>query len=146
MVRENGDILVGRVSSFENFRKERLPVLHKFAEILGFSDPHVILLNPENFVSGVSDYFETRIVEGDDKVWLLTRVGYFVGELLVCKYDGCWFVDEDSASSTFARYVVGDFSDHPNKIVDPFELAKVYVDTPAPRSLKKQLESFFLTF
>nr|WP_288498685.1 hypothetical protein [uncultured Pseudomonas sp.] len=142
MFDSNGDILRRRLQEFESFRKERLPVLHKFAETLGFPDPHLILLKPAEFISGISDFFSNHVIEEDDRVWLLTRIGYFLGEFFICTYDGCWMVDEDAGSKTFSRHIVGDFSLVDKYGVDPFELAALYVDTPAPRSLKLQLDDF----
>ncbi|UQV44283.1 hypothetical protein KIV45_20940 [Janthinobacterium lividum] len=77
------------------------------------------------------------VADPADRQWLIARVGYFAGEVLVQQYGGCWYVNEVVGSRYFAHYVVGKFVgiDNATMMVDPFELAQVYVDTPAPRAL-----------
>lgn len=138
--------LLKRKAGFAAFRKERLPVLHKFAEIIGCPQPEGILLKPESYLSYISKYCEDQVVSNDNYTWFLTRIGYFIGELYVNAFDGCWDVDENPSSETFSCYVIKDFSmiDDQSKVVDPFAIAKIYVDTPAPRRLNKLYEESIL--
>jgi hypothetical protein len=136
-----------RKAGFAMFREERMPVLHKFAEILECPEPHEILIMPEKFLPYISKYMEEQVIQGDNRTWLLTRIGYFIGELLVSKFDGCWMVDERVDSDTFSRYVVGEFAGmSPEKVIDPFQLAQIYVDSAPPRSLVKQFEDIVKKF
>ncbi|SAI69308.1 Uncharacterised protein [Bordetella ansorpii] len=70
-----------------------------------------------------------------DRSWLLARTAYFIGEYFVQKFSGYWFVNATYGSRYFARYVVGGFSVATGEVIDPFEMATVYVDTPATRDL-----------
>lgn len=128
-----------RKNGFDSFRKERMPILHGFAEMLGCESPHEILIAPEKFLPYIDKYMEMQDVSDNNRIWLLTRIGYFIGELLIGKFDGCWMVDEEIESKTFARYVIGELEGEVGKVIDPFLLAQVYVDTPPPRKLIEQL-------
>lgn len=135
-------LLARRISGFDSFKAERMPVLHEFCKSLGFDEPHEVLNQPERFLSMMDSGFKNAVVSEENRVWLITRMGYYIGEYLVCLYDGLWLVDKDPSSPTFAKYVVGDFSFDGviSRLVDPFEMAQCYVDTPAPRFLKQEIE------
>jgi hypothetical protein len=78
-----------------------------------------------------------QIVDPEDRIWILTRIGYFLGEYLNQVYGGLWFVDEDVESPYFLQYVIGSFLRLPNPRVRlaPFALAALYVEEPPGRSL-----------
>lgn len=77
-----------------------------------------------------------------NRVWFITRIGYYIGEYLATRYDGDWQADENPALPTFTRYVVGVFSFDgvTTPMVDPMEMAQVYADTPAPRALVQAID------
>ncbi|MDH2436134.1 hypothetical protein QCD60_26745 [Pokkaliibacter sp. MBI-7] len=130
-------ILKERINNFEKFRKERLPVLHKFSEAIGLPNPHEILLVPKRYLPYLDEFLEDQVIEEHNRSWLITRIGYFFGEILVEEFQGCWMVDENTSSENFTKYVIGDFENNINTLtVDPFLFAARFVDTPAPRSLK----------
>lgn len=134
------EILENRKAEFENFRKERLPVLHKFAEILGCQNPHEILVTPEKFLPYISEYMKNQSIADDNRIWILTRIGYFIGELFISKFDGCWMLDDRIESKTFSRYVIGQFTSYaPEKVIDPFAWAQIYVDAEPPRNLSEHV-------
>ncbi|AHL32071.1 hypothetical protein CD58_03810 [Pseudomonas brassicacearum] len=135
-------LLARRVAGFDLFKAERMPVLHDFCKSLGFDEPHEVLNRPEKFLSTLDSGFMNAVISEENRVWLITRMGYYIGEYLVCLYDGLWLIDKDPSSPTFAKYVVGDFSFDGviAKVVDPFEMAQCYVDTPVPRFLKQEIE------
>ncbi|WP_178120644.1 hypothetical protein [Pseudomonas sp. PB101] len=136
-------LLARRIAGFDAFRLERLPVLRDFSKILGFDQPHEILIMPQKFLPQLDSYFRNAVVSDEDRVWIITRIGYYIGEYLVTLYDGFWLVDEDHASPTFSRYIVGDES---ALKVDPFEIAQKYADTPVPRSLIQELENALVRY
>jgi len=135
---EEEELLARKVAEFPKFVSERLPVLHEFAEDLELPDPVMILNDPSAYLGGIEDFMRNQVVEEDDWFWILARTAYFIGEVLVQRLGGCWLVNEDPGSRTFARYVVGEFSQISNHraVVDPFEVAIEYLHTPPPRELR----------
>lgn len=135
-------LLARRLAEFAVFKAERLPVLHQFVEAIGGENAYEVLIAPAKFLPLLEQSFNHLVVEEHNRVWLITRIGYFVGEYLLTAYDGCWQVDEDPRSRAFARYVVGDFSypPRPGLSVDPFDIAQRYVDAALPRSLVGEIE------
>ncbi|MFB3304699.1 hypothetical protein [Pseudomonas sp. AMR01] len=135
-------LLARRMAEFERFRFERLPVLHEFCEALGFEQPHEVLNTPEKFLARLDSGFQNTVISEEDRVWFITRIGYYIGEYLAVVYRGYWLVDEDPASPAFARYVVGGFSFEGvvAPTVDPFNVAQRYADTPAPRFLAEEMK------
>lgn len=117
----------------EPFLAERMPVLVDFAESLGASEPHRILNEPHLFAQGISDWLAQQTVREEDRPWLMSRLGYFVGEYLVMRYRGAWFVNEVAGSKSYGRYVVGQFSGVPNTnaLADPFEVAAAALEQDA---------------
>jgi len=81
------------------------------------------------------------IVNEEERVRLLTRVAYFIGEYFAQKYGGCWCVNDIEGSKYFSHYVVGRFSRLSNAslMIAPFEAAQVFVDTQPPRQLEELL-------
>lgn len=136
-------LLDRRAAGFAAFRSERLPVLHKFCESLGFDQPHEVLVEPKKFLALLDRGFQHAVISEEHRVWLVTRIGYYIGEYLISLFYGCWLLDDDRLSSSFAKYVVGDFSIEgvKAKVVDPFEIAQRYATTPAPRFLRQEIET-----
>jgi len=132
-------LLQTRKANFEKFYEEMIPVIVEFVGRLGIQPAHQVLNHAEEFVPYVARTLQDLEVSEEDRIWLLTRVGYFIGECIVQKYSGCWFVNDDSSSSSFAHYVVGKFQRVRSEqtIVDPFHFAKMYVNEPAPRHFDK---------
>jgi len=122
---------------FDSFREERMPVLHDFSQKLGLSNPHEILINPDPFLPPINNWLSEQEIPEDAQNWILVRIGYFIGELLIEKYDGCWSVCETSSSRYYGHYVVGDFSlvNTPNAMVAPMEAAFELINQPKGRSL-----------
>ncbi|MDU9028725.1 hypothetical protein [Pseudomonas mediterranea] len=138
-------LLARRIAGFDAFKLERLPVLHDFCKSLGFDQPYEVLNTPQKFLPELDSGFRNAVISNENRVWFITRIGYYIGEYLATVYDGCWQVDEDHASPTFGRYIVGNFSfDDAASKVDPFEIAQKYADTPMPRSLIQELENSWM--
>ena len=127
------------------FLAERMPVLSDFAHRLELRDPPLIVADPERFLPSIDAYMKNQVVTPEDRIWILTRLGYLIGEVLIQRLSGSWFLNEIPDSLYFLRYVVGSFSgaSNPAAMVDPFHIADVYLSQPPGRSLAavvKQVE------
>lgn len=136
------ELLARRIAEFETFRAERLPVLHEFCKALGFDQPHEVLIEPKKFLPLLDRGLQHAVISEENRAWLVTRIGYYIGESLISLLGGYWLVDQDPSSPSFARYVVGDFSCEgaDTEVIDPFEIAQRYATTPAPRFLRQVIE------
>lgn len=140
-------LIEARKAKFDQFYRELISALVEFVDRLGISPAHLVLKEAESYVPYMAE--ATRDLRSDDdkdRIWFIARVGYFIGEYLCQKLQGCWFVEDEPGSTHFARYVVGRFSSDPRVgVVDPFELAQRYVDTEPPRDLAKLLSEVVAT-
>lgn len=137
-------LLQKRMNDFEGFYKSLLPSLVEFIGLLGISPAHEVLKSAAQFSPLVERATQNMVSESEeDRVWLITRMAYFIGEVFVQRFGGCWFVDELPDTKYFAHYVVGKFGAgiKSNAMIDPFEIATVYVDGPFPRNLNELLSS-----
>jgi hypothetical protein len=136
------ETLEQRRANFDRFLQERMPVLVDFVERLQLPNPQLVIAEPDLYLQAVSDFMQDQIVMPEDRVWVLTRLGYFIGELLIQRFSGCWHVDEDPESRFFTRYVVGQFArvPRPTSRVDPFAVADAYLSEPPRRNLSKSVE------
>ena len=96
-----------RRTQFDSFLEERMPVLTDFIERLELPNAPMVLVEADTYLPAVSQFMESQELAAEDRAWILTRVGYFVGELLVQKYGGCWYLNETPDTRYFLRYVVG---------------------------------------
>lgn len=129
-----------RRAAFGQFYQEMMPVLVDFVGKIGINPAHEVLNHAVEFapfVANAIDRMEVR--QEDDRIWLLTRLGYFVGEYFAQKYRGCWYVEDRPTSDNFTRYVVGRFDGFKDAVIDPFEIAREYVDSPVPRRFQDKL-------
>lgn len=127
-----------RKKDFPMFYNELMPSLVDFISKIGIAPSHEVLTQTPQYAPFVESALEEiAIVEADDRTWLLVRIGYFIGEYFAQKFGGFWHVNEIFESRYFGRYVVGKFSLGGNSasMIDPFEIAQVFVDSPAPRKL-----------
>ena len=142
MQAESKESLKRRQDQFENFYNELIPSLVYFVKRLGIEPSHEILNHASAFKEPIGAALQNLAVEDNaDRIWLISRVGYFIGEYFVQKFGGHWFVNDIEGSKFFARYVVGRFTARvqPNAMIDPFDAAQAYVDGPAPRNLDSVL-------
>lgn len=138
MTSDQVELLRKRKDDFDSFYKSLLSGLVEFVGLLGISPAHEVLKKAEQFISLVERATQGMAVESqEDRAWLITRAGYFIGEVFVQRFAGCWFVDELPETKYFARYVVGKFGVgiKSNAMIDPFEIATAYVDGALPRNL-----------
>jgi hypothetical protein len=127
LTEEEHKLLAERKERFSTFFDERLSVLKDFMERLNLADPVLVAIKAENFLLPLDLFLKEQDVDSDLRPWILTRLGYYIGELLVQKLNGIWFVNEIADSRYFARYVVGKFMGISNKnaMIDPFLVAEV---------------------
>lgn len=130
-----------RLAQFNLFLEERMPVLTDFVGRLTLPDPPMVLIDADSFLVGISEFMEGQKATAEARTWILTRIGYFIGEWLIQKYGGCWFLNAIPDTRYFLRYVVGQFSRLPNQsaMIDPFHVAEAFLDCPCPRSLASML-------
>ena len=132
---EEHEVIERRRAGLDLFLQERMPVLAEFAEALQLSDPAQITEDPDACLPSVSAFIRDRTIEDDDQNWILTRVGYLVGDVLVQRLGGAWFLNDVPDTRYFARYVVGRFSRAPRATVEPFEVAIALLSMPLGRDL-----------
>ena len=129
---------VERQARFDNFYGELAPVLIDFIDALGIEPAKEVLNQAGDYLPYVEKALaEMAIADDEDRVWLLVRMMYFIGEYFAQQYGGYWFVNETPGSRFFGRCVVGKFRSFPSPsiMVDPYEIASAYVDLPCPRVL-----------
>lgn len=137
-------VLERRKAGFDHFYSELMPVLVEFVDSLGIHPAHEVLNHAAQYVPHVQSALAQMVVaDDDDRHWLLTRMVYFIGEYFVQQFGGCWYVSDIPDSRYFGRYVVGQFrtATTPGGMVEPFELAVRYIDSPLPRQLEPLLAS-----
>ncbi|WP_404307688.1 hypothetical protein [Neorhodopirellula lusitana] len=121
-----------RRAEFAPFFADAMPVLVDFCTVLELETPHEVLNDPEPFVEPIAQWLSTQDLAAashDDRVWLSCRVGYFIGEVFVRRYSGCWFVDDLPASNWFSHFVVGQFPRYPNARIAPMQMAIDLIDS-----------------
>lgn len=132
-----------RRKGFDSFLEERMPVLTDFMQRLELPNAALVLVDADKYLPALDQWLKDQVIEPADKTWLLTRLGYFVGEYLVQRLGGCWFLNEAADSRYFAHYVVGRFvrASNANAMVDPFAVADACIAEPPGRSLLRLLTS-----
>jgi hypothetical protein len=132
-------LLARRRSNFHAFADERLEVLHDFAQRLELANPAAIVVDPLAFLPAISGWVRQQVADTeDDFIWLVTRLGYVIGECLIQRFGGGhWFVNDIPGSLYFAHYVVGRFPApvNPDAMVSPTEAAAYLARLPAGRDL-----------
>lgn len=127
-----------RRAKFESFYRELLPALVTFVDSLGIKPAHEVLNNANQFIPFLDMALQDLIVaNNDERVWLTTQVGYFIGECFAQRHSGCWYLEESLSAEHFGRYVVGRFEQNPLPVssIDPFEKSMAFVSLPPPRRL-----------
>ncbi len=130
-------LLEQRRTKFEQFLAERMPVLADFAERLELANPEMIVADPGSYLPAVGAFMVEQVVEPDDKNWIVARLGYLVGEVLIQRLSGCWFLNEMENSKNYGMYVVGQFPCCSNSAVnvDPVAVAIDFVEQAPTRDL-----------
>lgn len=140
----NRTLLDRRRAGFDDFYNELMPCLVDFVGKMGVNSAHMVLNQAAAYVPLLEVALQNmEVADDDDHDWLTARMGYFIGEYFVQRFDGCWTVNDSPESRFFARYVVGRFEGAANLeiSIDPFEMAACYVGAPVPRQLGDLLDS-----
>ncbi|MCB9596233.1 MAG: hypothetical protein H6719_26155 [Sandaracinaceae bacterium] len=128
-----------RLAQLDIFLGEREPALRGLAERLGLEDPELVLTEPWRCLEAADALIaqEREATDREDPMWVLTRLGYLVGDSLAKRLGGDWFVNEVPQSRTFARYVVGRFAEcgSATAVIDPFEVAHAVLGSPKGEGL-----------
>lgn len=126
-----------RKATFDEFFQESVPVLVDFIESLELPDAWRVAYEPDLFLPAVDAWTSKQEVTPEDWVWVVTRIGYFIGYVFTERLGGHWLVDENPDSPHFAHYIVGNFNrlPKPNQGVEPFAVAANYLSMPPGRSL-----------
>jgi hypothetical protein len=126
-----------RRAGFDRFLEERMPVLKDFMDRLELPNPAMVLVEAERYLAPLDQWIKDQVVSPDDRIWILTRLGYFIGEFLVQRLGGHWFLNDIPDSRFFGRYVVGRFHriTNSNAMVDPFQVAEAFLHELPGRSL-----------
>lgn len=131
---EGDELIQNRKLKLDDFVNESFSVNVDFAERLGVPEPHEILMNFDrlkDFIYHiVHPFIKEQIIQEEDRIWIITRLGYLLGEYFKEKYAGYWAVNENKDSSQFGRYVV--FASSPTTTsvypIDVFEAVTELVD------------------
>ena len=104
-------------------------MLVDFANRLGLAEPGSITTDPDRHLKPIGDFMQNQTITEEDRVWIHTRLGYFIGEVLVHRFDGQWSLNEMPDSRYFLHYVVGSFGARRNAaaMVAPFEVADYFL-------------------
>ena len=138
MPNESAAQLAARQANFTVFHQELAQVLVDFIGRIGIEPAAPVLKQAAQYVPLVEQALRDMAVADEaDRTWLTARIAYFLGEVFVQQYDGCWYVNDAPGSPLHARYVVGKFAKPAQAAmpVDPFGLAQAYVAAPVPRGL-----------
>jgi hypothetical protein len=126
-----------RRAQLSPFLAQKGPVLADFAERLELADPSAIVTDPMRCLPAIAAFMRDQEISANDRVWIHTRLGYFIGDLLAQRFGGRWFLNEIPDSRYFLHYVVGEFAGvkNPNAMVAPFEVADDLLRQPPGRDL-----------
>ena len=126
-----------RRAEYQGFVDECVPVLVDFVDSLGLQDSARIAIDPWRFLLPIESFIQYQDIGREDRIWILTRLGYFIGELFVTRYRGIWVLNEVPDSNFFLQYVVGRFSllGNPDAMVNPFGVADDFLAIPKGRCL-----------
>lgn len=126
--------------NFLAFKSEKDPVLEEFLTALGLPPQTKEI---PSLLRHLDSVLKMELFEQDDFPWLVTRLGYFVGDFFVQKFGGKWFLNQIPETKFFLRYVVGDFNRITNRsaLIDPHLIAYDFIRSSPPRDLVKLVEA-----
>jgi len=82
--------LESRKAGFQQFYEELMPALVDFVGKMGIGPAHEVLRHAGQFAPLLGNALQSMTVaNAEDRLWLLTRMSYFIGEYFSQKYGGC---------------------------------------------------------
>ena len=135
------EIRTKRRKAFRSFVADIKPAIIEFAEFVGVENPQTAVEQPDKFLQVLEAFLKAEDIselEQKDREWLHLRLMYFIGQLLLHRYGGIWFLNENPEAKSFLRYVVGYFekgSVPKNLSVDPFSVVEDFLVKLPERSL-----------
>jgi hypothetical protein len=143
LTNEEEELIERRRADFEKVLHERMPVLTEFMKLLNLPNPPMVLVNADHYLASLDQWMKDQDISSNDRVWIHTRIGYYIGEYFVQRLSGHWFVNDVIDSRFFAMYVVGEFHNiqNPNAMIDPFRIANDFLSEPKGRSLSGLLST-----
>jgi len=131
--------LAKRREEFDAFIEGTMEDLSEFADSLGLSNPHMIIVDPVAYIEPIGQFIRDQVIESEDVTWLTMCIGFFIGEVLNQRLGGCWHINEWPDTRYFLRFVVGRFRGGTggSTMVDPIEAAAAFVAAPPGRDLER---------
>ena len=142
LTEQEQSLLRRREEAFEQFLADRLPVLADFMDRIEVPNGARVVVEPDRFVAAIDAFLRDQTIADEDRSWIHVRVGYFIGEWLIQRFGGHWFVNRLPDTRYFGRYVVGRFSSAGNHdaMVEPFLVAEAYLSESSGRCLSRMLD------
>jgi hypothetical protein len=134
-----GDALLRRRRGWAAFLSEKGPVLQEFVDDLALPFAEVVLTDPWALLPGLDKWLAVQAVEGEDIPWTASRVGYWIGDAVVAKYAGEWYLNEQAGTRFHLHYVVGRFPQRGNAMISPMAVALEFLSEPPGRSLTQTM-------
>jgi hypothetical protein len=134
------DILRRRREGLNSFLSEKRPVLQGFVDDLGLPLAGVVLTDPWSLLPGLDDWLAVQEVSSADIPWAAARLGYWIGDAVVAKYGGEWYLNEWAGTRFHLHYVVGHFPQAGTAMISPMAIAFELLSEPPGRSLRRTME------
>lgn len=117
------------------------PMLSDLFGKLGLNPPPRDVRAATWYLPAFEQWISAQTISPNDAPWITARVAGFLGELLVERWQGTWYVNDLPDTHFFARIVVGRFPGiaNPHAMVDPYSAALSFVSSPPGRSLTRIL-------
>ncbi|MEC3894069.1 hypothetical protein ACFV4I_12820 [Nocardiopsis alba] len=135
---ERRELLTG----WRDFSRE---VVTRLGELSRWNPPETLLENPSHGLMHMS------MICSSEDLSLYEMIGYQPFDLFLTTYcaeymfsdvGGAWVLDEDPGSSTFGRFLIGEYdTDRPEATVDVYAAVAAFLEEPEGRDLEKLLES-----
>ncbi len=138
---EEKEIQTKRRKAFRSFVAGIKPAIIEFAGFVGVENPQTAVDKPEKFLQVLELFLKNQDIselDREDQQTFHTMLMYYVGELLLYRHGGIWFLNENPDSESFLHYVVGYFErDGVSKelFLDPFNIIQGFMQTKIGRSL-----------
>src|ERR1700730_4048368 len=90
--------------------EDRVAMLSDFLSQLELPEPEAFGKDAARFLPAISEWLDAQTIRPEDFGFLVVRLAVLVGEIVVQRFGGRWFLDDNPISPSFASYVVGRFS------------------------------------